>query len=137
MRLNKRRGRGGAGGVSSAVSKLVVKNREPTENEIRLQVITLNHPNFLFYLYISWYIWVKNWNNIYHFYQNARLVQLENVAQEEDDDEADDSDADEPKSAKNADQTENTDQGEKTNEEDKESDSADDLFGSSSGEDDE
>ncbi|XP_057316702.1 RNA polymerase II-associated factor 1 homolog isoform X1 [Hydractinia symbiolongicarpus] len=105
VRLNKRRGRGGAGGVSSAVSKLVVKNREPTENEIRLQ--------------------------------NARLVQLENVAQEEDDDEADDSDADEQQSAKNADQTENTDQGEKTNEEDKESDSADDLFGSSSGEDDE
>lgn len=38
MRLNKRRGLGGAGGVSSSVSKLVVKNREPTENEIRIQV---------------------------------------------------------------------------------------------------
>jgi len=37
VRLNKRRGLGGAGGVSSSVSKLVVKNREPTENEIRLQ----------------------------------------------------------------------------------------------------
>jgi len=64
VRLNKRRGLGGAGGVSSSVSKLVVKNRDPTENEIRLQ--------------------------------NARLVQLENVVQEEDDDDDDaddDSDA--------------------------------------------
>lgn len=38
VRLNKRRGQGGAGGVSSSVSKLIVKNREPTENELRLQV---------------------------------------------------------------------------------------------------
>lgn len=37
VRLNKRRGKGGAGGVSSSVSKLVVKTREPTENEVRLQ----------------------------------------------------------------------------------------------------
>ncbi|XP_065661697.1 RNA polymerase II-associated factor 1 homolog isoform X3 [Hydra vulgaris] len=37
VRLNKRRGRGGAGGISSSVSKLIVKNREPTENEVRLQ----------------------------------------------------------------------------------------------------
>jgi len=41
VRLNKRRGQGGAGGVSSSVSKLVVKNREPTENELRLQVRSL------------------------------------------------------------------------------------------------
>merc|ERR1712048_176103 len=37
VRLNKRRGKGGAGGVSSSVAKLVVKSREPTENELRLQ----------------------------------------------------------------------------------------------------
>jgi len=60
VRLNKRRGLGGAGGVSSSVSKLVVKNREPTEQEIRLQ--------------------------------NARLVQLENIVQEDDDDDDDDDD---------------------------------------------
>ena len=42
VRLNKRRGQGGAGGVSSSVSKLIVKNREPTENELRLQVRELS-----------------------------------------------------------------------------------------------
>jgi len=133
VRLNKRRGRGGAGGVSSSVSKLIVKNREPTENEIRLQ--------------------------------NARLVQLENVAQEEDDDDDEDEEEEnesetetdqqekqkdeeeEPTTSNNEskeqEETEETDYKEEEEEtkksapdEGKESDSADDLFGSSTDDDD-
>lgn len=41
VRLNKRRGVGGTGKISSSVSKLIVKTREPTENEIRLQTMRL------------------------------------------------------------------------------------------------
>lgn len=37
VKLNKRRTKGGAGGVTSAVSKLIVRNRQPTEPEIQLQ----------------------------------------------------------------------------------------------------
>jgi len=129
VRLNKRRGLGGAGGVSSSVSKLVVKNREPTENEIRLQ--------------------------------NARLVQLENIENQEDEDDADDDsdvDLDEilgkdddegEKSEKTGEgggddgdtpkqNNENGEDSEKTpmdKNKDK-SDSDDDLFGSSSSDDD-
>jgi len=103
VRLNKRRGRGGAGGVSSSVSKLIVKNREPTENELRLQ--------------------------------NARLVQLENVTQEdeEEEEEEDSDDADE----NNADSSQQT-HDEAVKSPDKEPPSeVDDLFGSSSSEDEE
>lgn len=132
VRLNKRRGLGGAGGVSSSVSKLVVKNREPTENEIRLQ--------------------------------NARLVQLENILQEEEDDDedadddsdidldailgGDDGDDDETEKTEQADgengeeadeNAEEADQGKSEEGEkgkSKESDSDDDLFGSSDSSDD-
>ena len=38
VKLNKRRAKGGAGGISSAVSKLIVRNREPTDAELQLQV---------------------------------------------------------------------------------------------------
>ena len=38
VRLSKRRAQGGAGGVRSAVSKLVVKHREMNDNEMRAQV---------------------------------------------------------------------------------------------------
>ena len=38
VKLNKRRAKGGAGGITSAVSKLIVRNREPTEAELQLQV---------------------------------------------------------------------------------------------------
>jgi len=114
VRLNKRRGRGGAGGVSSSVSKLVVKNREPTENEIRLQ--------------------------------NARLVQLENLAQEEDNDEDEDDDEDDSDNENagntntNNDDDNDGDDGNETNEQSEktendkkdESDSDSDLFGSDS-----
>eukprot|EP00794_Sanderia_malayensis_P019876 gene19876-21817_t len=69
VKLNKRRTKGGAGGVTSAVSKLIVKDREPTEAELQIQ--------------------------------KSRLVQLENVAQEEEEDnefaeDEEDSDASEP-----------------------------------------
>jgi len=115
VRLNKRRGRGGAGGVTSAVSKLIVKTRDPTENEERLQ--------------------------------NARMLQLENVAQEEDDDDEDDdeSDADEIPTAESQDeQTDKTDNDDERTEDDNEKedklkesqDLDEDLFGSSSSEDD-
>lgn len=126
VRLNKRRGAGGAGGVSSSVSKLIVKNREPTENEIRLQ--------------------------------NARLVQLENIVQEdEDDDEEGDEDSDidldeilgkddgegdgENGDSQEGEKSEETEESAKETEtaksdeekeKGKDSDSDDDLFGSSS-----
>lgn len=109
VRLNKRRKRGGAGCVSSSVSKLIVKNREPTEQEIQLQ--------------------------------NARLVQLENVAQDDDEDDEDDNESEGEGEQQTADETE-TEQSKKDDtltEDDKkdiESDSADDLFGSSSDDDD-
>ena len=38
VHLSKRRARGGAGGVQSAVSQLVVKHRELNENEKKAQV---------------------------------------------------------------------------------------------------
>lgn len=43
--MSKRRARGGAGGVQSAVSQLVVKHRELNENEKKAQVRKLqdNH----------------------------------------------------------------------------------------------
>lgn len=37
VKLNKRRAKGGAGGISSAVSKLIVRNREPMDAELQLQ----------------------------------------------------------------------------------------------------
>lgn len=40
VHLSKRRARGGAGGVQSAVSQLVVKHRELNENEKKAQVRT-------------------------------------------------------------------------------------------------
>jgi len=103
VRLNKRRGRGGAGGVSSSVSKLLVKNREPTENELRLQ--------------------------------NARLVQLENVAQEEDNDEEGDDSDDNENNADNETTTNDNKNDSQENDDDKDksgSDSGSDLFGSDS-----
>lgn len=96
VRLNKRRGRGGAGGVSSSVSKLIVKNREPTENELRLQ--------------------------------NARLVQLENVAQEEP--EEGDEDSDDNKSGDN--ENENNEPGATEHSENKNNDDDNDGNGSDS-----
>lgn len=40
VHLSKRRARGGAGGVQSAVSQLVVKHRELNDNEKKAQVRT-------------------------------------------------------------------------------------------------
>lgn len=40
VHLSKRRARGGAGGVQSAVSQLVVKHRELNENEKKAEVRT-------------------------------------------------------------------------------------------------
>jgi len=37
VKLNKRRAKGGAGGITSAVSKLIVRNRESTDAELQLQ----------------------------------------------------------------------------------------------------
>ena len=108
VRLNKRRGRGGAGGVSSSVSKLVVKNREPTENEVRLQ--------------------------------NARLIQLENVAQDDEEDESDtgqeDIGNDNDEKLEEDEETENkTDDNNVNGNKQSDSDSGNDLFGSDSSDD--
>ena len=46
VKLNKRRAKGGAGGISSAVSKLIVRNREPTDAELQLQVCFLKLINY-------------------------------------------------------------------------------------------
>jgi len=133
VRLNKRRGLGGAGGVSSSVSKLVVKNREPTENEIRLQNARL-----------------------------VQLENIENQEDEDDDDDADDesdvdleailgNDDDEGEKSDKTEEDKGDDDGtpKQNNDDDDEtektatdkenkdkSDSDDDLFGSSSSDDD-
>lgn len=107
VRLNKRRGRGGAGGVSSSVSKLVVKNREPTENEVRLQ--------------------------------NARLIQLENVAQDDEEDESDtgqeDVGNDNDEKLEDEESENKTDDNDLNENKQSDSDSGNDLFGSDSSDD--
>eukprot|EP00795_Rhopilema_esculentum_P003503 gene3503-1887_t len=128
VKLNKRRAKGGAGGISSAVSKLVVRNREPTEAELNLQ--------------------------------KSRLSQLENAALEEELDEDEDEPASPDSDQVNADDVNLEEQDEaedrkaedaESNEEGKKSDNAvevaedqddegdndlgNELFGSSSSED--